>query len=115
MCFPEDFKGTGVLSIQVFNHFFGVFLVKSHMPVERRGRGLEGNEVCLGSQSQVERQGWAPSLTDLVADASFPVALLLVMSKLLPITLTIKMNEKKDLGNFSSETDMCVPGESFSP
>lgn len=35
------------------------------------------------------------------------------MSTLLPKTLAIKMNEKNYLGNFSSETDMCVSDESL--
>lgn len=69
--------------------------MKSHTPVDRQGGGLEGNEICPGSQSQMEeRQGWAPLLTSLIADAALPVALLLVMSKLLPTTLAIKINEK---------------------
>lgn len=68
----------------------------------------------MKSACQVEeRQGWAHSLAGLIAGAAVSVVLLLVMSTLLPKTLAIKMNEKNYLGNFSSETDTCVPDESL--
>lgn len=68
---------------------------------------------ALAAGQVEERQGRAHSLTGLIADAAGFVVLLLVMSKLLPTTLAIKMNEKNYLGNFSSEADMCVPDKSL--
>lgn len=50
-----------------------------------------------------------------IADADFPVALLSVMSRLLPTTLVIKTNKKRIWEAFPSETGICVPGESSSP
>lgn len=45
-------KGQAFWAFMFLTSFlFCVFVVKSHMPVARQGGGLEGNEICLGSQS----------------------------------------------------------------
>lgn len=78
---------------------------------------MEGNEICLGSQSGGGETGMSTFIKWLdcrcCCGAGVSVVLLLVMSRLLPTTLAIKMNEKNYLRDFSSETDMCIPGESL--
>lgn len=75
--------------------FFGIFLVKSHMLLHggQMGEAWGETKSALAASQVEERQGWAPSLTALIADAAVPVVLLLVVSKLVPTTLAVKRNE----------------------
>lgn len=82
----------------------------------RRAKRLGGEWGPCGSWSQVEeRLGQAPSVMGWNADAAFPAAPLSVMSGLLLTTSVIKTNKKGIWETFPSDTDMCVPSESFSP
>lgn len=74
--------------------------MKSQKPLDggQMGEAWRGMKSALAASQMEERQGWASSLTGLIADAAVPVVLLLVISKLLPTTLAIKRNGKKLCG-----------------
>lgn len=88
-------KGQSYWAFVFLTSFFGIFLAKSHMPLHGGQMGEAWGEMksALAASQVEERQGWAPSLTGLIADAAVPVVLLLVVSKLVPTTLAVKRNE----------------------
>lgn len=109
-------KGARILSVKVFNHFSSLHFWRKAICL-RKDRWEARRRVKSALAARVSwRRDWDGHLRQQIsiADADFPVALLSVMSRLLPTTSVIKTNKKRIWETFPSETDMCVPGESSS-
>lgn len=103
---PRTYHRGQEYCVQDFNCFSYLYFGRKAVCLRKDSwEAWQGMKFCIGSPSQVEeRLGWTPSATGLFTATAVPMALLSVMSRLLPTISVTKISKKKLIwGTFPGE------------